>query len=72
MVQYWRSQEQLDAFARAAMHKAAWRDWNRRIRESRAVGIWHETYQVRAGMHESRTSRSTGSARGRRARQLLH
>jgi Domain of unknown function (DUF4188) len=53
VVQYWRSQEQLDAFAHAAMHKAAWRDWNRRIRDSRAVGIWHETYQVRAGTHES-------------------
>jgi hypothetical protein len=53
VVQYWRSQEQLDAFARGVMHKAAWRDWNLRIRDSRAVGIWHETYPVRAGTHES-------------------
>jgi hypothetical protein len=51
VVQYWRSQEQLDAFARAAMHKRAWRHWNRRVRDTDAVGIWHETFQVRA--HES-------------------
>ena len=51
IVQYWRSQEQLDAFARGALHKTAWRNWNREIRESEAVGIWHETFQVHA--HES-------------------
>jgi hypothetical protein len=51
VVQYWRSQEQLDRFAHAAMHKRAWRNWNKRIRDSDAVGIWHETYQVHA--HES-------------------
>ena len=51
VVQYWRSQEQLDAFARAAMHKRAWRRWNTQIRDSGAVGIWHETFQVHA--HES-------------------
>jgi hypothetical protein len=73
VVQYWRSQEQLDAFARAAMHKTAWRDWNTRIRESRAVGIWHETYQVRAGTHESSYQQVDGfglAAAG--APQLLH
>jgi hypothetical protein len=53
IVQYWRSQEQLDRFARGIMHKAAWRNWNTRIRDTAAVGIWHETYQVRAGEHES-------------------
>jgi hypothetical protein len=53
VVQYWRSQEQLDRFARAMMHKAAWRQWNTQIRDSDAVGIWHETYQVHAGEHES-------------------
>ena len=53
VVQYWRSQEQLDRFARAAMHKRAWRNWNERIRHTDAVGIWHETYRVRAGEHQS-------------------
>jgi hypothetical protein len=53
VVQYWRSQEELDRFARGVMHKAAWRNWNRNVRDGGAVGIWHETYQVRAGEHES-------------------
>jgi len=35
------------------MHKRAWRSWNQRIRDTDAVGIWHETYQVHAGEHES-------------------
>jgi hypothetical protein len=53
VVQYWRSQEALDRFAhdQGGLHVPAWRDWNRRIRETEAVGVWHETYQVRA--HES-------------------
>jgi hypothetical protein len=53
VVQYWRSPEALDRFAhdQGDLHIPAWRDWNRRIRDSEAVGIWHETYQVRA--HES-------------------
>jgi hypothetical protein len=55
VVQYWRSQEDLDRFAhdQSDLHISAWRDWNRRIRDTEAVGIWHETYQVRAGAHES-------------------
>jgi hypothetical protein len=53
VVQYWRSQEQLDRFARGLMHKSAWRRWNREVRDSGAVGIWHETFQVRTGEHES-------------------
>jgi hypothetical protein len=55
VVQYWRSQEDLDRFAhdQGDLHVPAWRDWNRRIRDTEAVGIWHETYQVRAGAYES-------------------
>jgi hypothetical protein len=55
IVQYWRSQEALDRFAhdQGDLHIPAWRDWNRRIRDTDAVGIWHETYRVRAGEHES-------------------
>jgi hypothetical protein len=55
VVQYWRSLEQLMHYARDrdAAHLPAWRDFNRRTAKSDAVGIWHETYQVRAGQHES-------------------
>lgn len=50
MVQYWRSFEDLERFARNsdAPHLAAWRAFNRRIADSGDVGIWHETYRVRA------------------------
>jgi hypothetical protein len=54
-VQYWRSFEQLERYARNAdaRHLPAWRAFNRRIRASGDVGIWHETYRVRAGEYES-------------------
>lgn len=56
LVQYWRSAEQLIAYAhqRDSAHRPAWRDFNRAARAgSRAVGIWHETYVVPAGNAES-------------------
>jgi hypothetical protein len=56
MVQYWRSFDQLEAYARAKdrQHWPAWVDFNRRIRGARGdVGIWHETYLVRAGDYEA-------------------
>lgn len=48
LVQYWRSFEQLEAFARdrERSHLPAWRNFNRRIRNNGAVGIFHETYRV--------------------------
>jgi Domain of unknown function (DUF4188) len=55
MVQYWRTFEDLDRFARQsdAPHLEPWRDFNRKVRDSGAVGIWHETYRVRAGEYEA-------------------
>ncbi len=54
-VQYWRSLEQLLSYAhdREGKHFPAWADFNRRLRRSRAVGIWHETYSVAPGAYES-------------------
>ena len=51
MVQYWRSFEHLERFAREAdqPHLEPWRRFNRQIRASGDVGIWHETYQVMPG-----------------------
>src|SRR4051812_48494269 len=45
-VQYWRSAEDLDRYARARdhAHLPAWREFNRRIRDNGDVGILHETY----------------------------
>jgi hypothetical protein len=52
-VQYWRSYDQLEAYARNtnAEHLPAWRDFNRRVRDGGAIGVWHETYHVAA--HEA-------------------
>ena len=55
-VQYWRSFDHLEAYARApdALHFPAWSAFNRRMKNSRAdVGIWHETYLVKAGQYEA-------------------
>jgi hypothetical protein len=55
MVQYWRSFEQLHAYAHArdAAHLPAWAEFNRRIGSNGVVGIWHETYMVAPGQYES-------------------
>ncbi len=56
IVQYWRSFEHLEAYARSHDHQhwPAWVAFNKRMRESRGdVGIWHETYRVRAGQYEA-------------------
>lgn len=54
-VQYWRSFEALEAFARDTddPHLAPWRTFWRRVGRSGRTGIWHETYLVRAGEYES-------------------
>jgi hypothetical protein len=55
VVQYWRSFEDLDRFARAAEqpHMPAWKHFNQAVRGSGDVGIWHETYRVQGGGYES-------------------
>lgn len=56
IVQYWRSFDHLESYARSKdqEHWPAWIAFNRRIGNSRGdVGIWHETYQMRAGQYET-------------------
>ncbi len=55
IVQYWRSFDHLEAYARDSdqQHWPAWVDFNKRVGGSRGdVGIWHETYKVQAGEYE--------------------
>lgn len=54
-VQYWRDFASLERFARSPehLHLPAWRQFNRLVRDSGSVGIWHETYRVRAGDFET-------------------
>ena len=55
VIQYWRSFEQLHAYAsdRSLQHLPAWRDFNRKVASNGDVGIWHETYLVKDGAYES-------------------
>jgi hypothetical protein len=55
LVQYWRSFDHLVAYARNRdkEHFPAWVNFNKRIGSSGDVGIWHETYLVRAGEYET-------------------
>lgn len=56
MIQYWRSFEHLEAYARAhdAKHWPAWVAFNKNVGKSRGdVGIWHETYLIDSGHYES-------------------
>lgn len=54
MVQYWRSFEQLEAFARSGddPHLGAWKRFNQAVGGDGSVGIWHETYMVQPGQYE--------------------
>lgn len=56
LVQYWRSFDHLERYARSHdhLHWPAWVAFNKRMAASRGdVGIWHETYCVRAGEYEA-------------------
>jgi hypothetical protein len=55
VLQYWRSVDALNAYAknRNQAHLPAWAAFNRAVGTSGDVGIWHETYRVRAGDYET-------------------
>ena len=56
IVQYWRSFDHLETYARSKDHAhfPAWSAFNKRMKTSRGdVGIWHETYLVKAGQYEA-------------------
>ena len=54
LIQYWRSFEQLERYARAkdAEHYPAWVKFNKRVASNGDVGIFHETYLIPAGQYE--------------------
>ncbi len=55
VVQYWRSFEDLDRFARNPddPHLEPWRRYVREVGRSGDVGIWHETFKVAPGQYEA-------------------
>jgi hypothetical protein len=54
IVQYWRSFEHLEAYARDrnSLHYPAWKAFNTKMKSNGDVGIWHETFKVHAGEYE--------------------
>lgn len=54
-IQYWRSMEELEAWANNAdrRHRPAQRDFFRRTAYNGHVGVWHETFRVQAGQFEA-------------------
>lgn len=54
-VQYWRSFRHLEDYAKSRNHEhlPAWKGFNQLVGTSGDVGIWHETYQIRAGDYEN-------------------
>lgn len=56
LIQYWRSFDALETYARSrdALHWPAWMAFNKRMARSRGdVGIWHETYRIAPGQYEA-------------------
>ena len=55
IVQYWRSYEALETWARSPKqrHQPAWARFMKRIGLSGRVGIWHETYRITPGNYET-------------------
>lgn len=55
LLQYWRSFEHLDSYAKSRdnVHLPAWQKFNKLVASNGDVGIWHETYIVRQGEYET-------------------
>ncbi|MGI2328958.1 DUF4188 domain-containing protein [Planococcus sp. YIM B11945] len=53
MIQYWRSEEELMAYAKGQKHLSAWKNFNKKVGNNDAVGIYHETYVINSGQSES-------------------
>ena len=55
MLSYWDSFESLDRFARnpSDPHLESWKAFRGAVGDGGTVGIWHETYQVKAESYES-------------------
>jgi hypothetical protein len=52
LLQYWRSYEQLEKYARGGIHLKAWINFNKSVGTDGTVGIYHETYMIQPGQYE--------------------
>ena len=55
LVQYWRDFDSLESYARSRdqQHWPAWTAFNRSIGDDGTVGIYHDTYAIEEGAHET-------------------
>lgn len=55
LIQYWRSFEDLEAYAKARdlEHLPAWANFNRKVSSGGDVGVFHETYRIAPGQYEN-------------------
>lgn len=53
MIQYWRSVDDLIAYAHNQKHLSAWENFNKKVGNNPAVGVYHETYQIKGGSYEA-------------------
>ena len=55
VIQYWKSFDALETYAQSGSgeHLPAWKAFRAAMRDSAAVGIFHETYTITKGTHES-------------------
>ena len=55
LIQYWRSFEHLEAYARAPDRQRlpAWQWFNKELGSNGDIGIWHETYLIEPGRYET-------------------
>lgn len=53
LLQYWRSYDELEKYARGGLHLEAWKKFNRSIGTDGTVGIYHETYKAQSGSFET-------------------
>ncbi|MGF9697947.1 MULTISPECIES: DUF4188 domain-containing protein [Paenibacillus] len=53
LLQYWRSYDELEKYARGGLHLEAWKRFNKSIGSDGSVGIYHETYKAGPGSYES-------------------
>lgn len=52
LLQYWKSYEQLEKYARGGTHLKAWIKFNKSVGTDGTVGIYHETYMIQPGQYE--------------------
>lgn len=55
IMQYWESYEALERYARCPKqgHLPAWQRFNREVRGSKAIGLWHEAYTIGSAEYDA-------------------